>query len=473
MARNLFSFGALLSLVRSCNGDEWTQLTNDLNALIAQGDNGVYTGGSGVLVRNPFDGFSDDTSKHVVPATLWSNDIYSISQIYPNGNPMHPTDGATNDDPWKFAQIGFVIGSGMSDVMYNWDNVQDADWGDGVFYPYDSNSVDKRCRWRPDKNSYDCPGGYIPWGGSWQSSGSAKGTGSYPMGNPNADDSWGGGAGCHMDNGRIDQMNGDDGQGQTLLQNAHCECNYAFKSNDWEGWVDQFYWNVVKKWQGGGSGASFNGDLGMCWMNNPRDMIKLQNQMFWKRTTWSSEKVPYADYFRLDNFDWTRRYWGWNEIPVTRTKIQNPSNWDAIVIMVPAFICEGQDWDNIDCLSSMRQQRLDWNLHQWVQKGYMKVGADAAGSRPGSSVVIARQSADASGNFYTTFFCQDWAGAKDGYYKIVYAMPTDDNPGGGCWLESKDAQDWKQSSEDARAAKPPMNPVANLSGAFAGTPVMV
>merc|ERR1719316_667315 len=115
MARYLVAFGAILYLAKS--DDDWTKLTNDLNALIKKGNAGVYTGGSGVLVRNPFDGYSDDASKTVVPATLWVNDIYAIPQIYPGGDPRSPSAAAGNDDPWRHAQTGFVIGSMMSNIF--------------------------------------------------------------------------------------------------------------------------------------------------------------------------------------------------------------------------------------------------------------------------------------------------------------------------------------------------------------------
>jgi len=295
------------------------------------------------------------------------------------------------------------------------------------------------------------------------------------MGNPFVNDNWGGGAGCHMDNYGIDQANVD--KGRSLLYNRACECNYDLKNpkdphgysvtgNGWDQWVDQFY--HVTQYFGKDIGASWNGDLAMCWMNNPRDMINLQNWLFWKRTAWSSEKVPYADYFHLDNYEWTRRYWGWNEVPVTRAVIQDPGYWDAVVIMVPVFVCQGKNWDSIDCLHDAEQKALDGLLYQWVQKGYMKVGMKAARWRPGSSVVIARQSADSNGNFYTTFFCQNWGGVKGGTYKIVHAIPSASNPNGGCWLDSQ-----QSGNKSSTPTKPPTNPLANASSPFGSTSVMV
>jgi len=431
--------------------NEFTELTNALNALIKTGTKGVYTGGTGVLVRNPFDGYANDTTKTVVPATLWVNDIVGISQLYPSfGNPEHPTKGAENDDPWQYPNLAFVIGSAMQNVMGpEWANVQDDDWGYGVFYPYDSNSVDQRCRWKPDLQIYDCPGGFI--GESYYGSKNAMGAGGYPMGNPVANNENGGGAGCHYYTTKhtLDQLNGDNGK-RKLVGNQMCECNYDFKNpfaydpteNGWGAWVDQFKMNAIP--ESGDPGASWNGDLAMCWVNNVRDMINLQNQLFWKRTWWSSESLPNADYFNLGNFAWTRRYWGWNEIPVTRTAVQDTSNWDAVVIQVPAFACQGKNWDNLDCLNDLQQYVLDDVLDDWVRAGYLQIGRNAASRRPGSSVVLARQN-NVNGNFHIQFFCTSWTSPSGGRYKIVHDPVSVENAHGGCWLDVNPSSDAVQS----------------------------
>merc|ERR1712136_643529 len=95
--------------------------------------------------------------------------------------------------------------------------------GWGVFYGHDSNSVDLRCEWRETENLYDCPGGTIPWGGTWAADSSRLGTGGDAVGNPDANSAWGGGAGCHFNINEhvIDQLNQYDSDGRNLVQDPH------------------------------------------------------------------------------------------------------------------------------------------------------------------------------------------------------------------------------------------------------------
>ena len=56
----------------------------------------------------------------------------------------------------------------MNNMLYDFEHIQDKSWGWGVFYPWDSNSVDFRCEWRGGVGfqGYDCPGGWKPAGSS-------------------------------------------------------------------------------------------------------------------------------------------------------------------------------------------------------------------------------------------------------------------------------------------------------------------
>merc|ERR1712196_249270 len=124
-----------------------------------------------------------------------------------NGNPNCPNDGTngyyklskcskdkrTQDTgPWNYATTAYVISEdfALSKVFKDFDNIQDGDWGWGVFYPTDSNSVDQRCRFLSDHGGYDCPGGWIPWGKPFQKDTPGgtvhRGAGYYEMGNPGA-----------------------------------------------------------------------------------------------------------------------------------------------------------------------------------------------------------------------------------------------------------------------------------------------
>merc|ERR1719215_1177842 len=99
-------------------------------------------------------------------------------------------------------------------------------------------------------------------------------------------------------------------------------------------------------------------DSAICWVNNMRDMMGMQNQIYWARRTWNDGQVPDVD-FSVNKPEQQRRYWGWNEVPVSRAKLQDDQSWEAFVILLPAGICDdGKDIvkgtggaDTPDCLS--------------------------------------------------------------------------------------------------------------------------
>merc|ERR1712113_334737 len=82
--------------------------------------------------------------------------------------------------------------------MKDYDNMQDANWGWGVFYATDSNSGDQRCRNLQSDKGWDCPGHWIDRSGNVTADSSKKGAGGYQPGNP-YHSGGGGGAGCHFD----------------------------------------------------------------------------------------------------------------------------------------------------------------------------------------------------------------------------------------------------------------------------------
>jgi hypothetical protein len=310
----------------------------------------------------------------------------------------------------------------MKDLFMDFDNIQSPDWGWGVFYATDSNSVDKRCRWRPDLNGYDCPGGFLPWGSSIQSDSSKKGTGSYSAGNPMVNSEWGGGAGCHFDDniGDVDQTNAVNSDGDNLMGDEHCQCNYHF-SGQWNKWVDNWVANGLN-----GQSYSWAADLAMCWTNNIRDMINLQNAMWWKHNDWNNQKIPIANYG--GSADANRPWWGWNEIPMTRTSITDISKWDAVMLKLPAGACGSGINDNLDCLDNKYYPQIESDLKRFVDAKYLGVGE---GSTPSSNVIIAREYTDASDNFFREFFCQQWT---YGQFKIVFKSKDSDGVG-ACYLD--------------------------------------
>jgi hypothetical protein len=88
----------------------------------------------------------------------------------------------------------------------------------------------------------------------------------------------------------IDQTDAFDSNGDNLVRNEDCECNYVF-SDDWSHWVLTWINGAQVKagledesWLGGGPNPSNKApnralDQVSCWVNNPRDMIWIQNQI--------------------------------------------------------------------------------------------------------------------------------------------------------------------------------------------------
>lgn len=351
---------------------------------------------------------------------------------------MCPQDWCEEDSkshekgPWNYAQTAYVVGSQMGTFLADFDNIQSEEWGWGVFYPTDSNAVDKRCRWVESSQLYDCPGGYIPWGGDFVKDDSYRGTGYYGAGNPRAGPDMGGGAGCHFENSGswgIDQTDAWDSNGENLVGTLDCECNYKLKGDDgsWAPWV----WNWIENAQhkpehnygflgGNGKAPSWALDVGMCWVNNFRDVINIQNQIYWNRFDWHAQQVPNS------NWNWNdpssnRPYWGWNEIPMPAEKIRRAHNWDAIVIKLPAAICgDNGGQDTVDCLGKAQKDQLHKDLIAWKDAGHLLPGEDMITQRPGSYVVFAREWMDDYGNWFRYFFCENFKRGNSGV-QIVYS----------------------------------------------------
>jgi len=477
-----------------------TDVTKHLNEQIQEGDCGVYCGGGrGVLIRNPYDGYetkSDLMQFKVVPATFWHNDIVTSNSIFPstggsdpqnfgkdgwgvtsynvdcpnNGNngffdisPNCDEDPGTGDDsPWRYASTGYVIGDKMENFMPHWDNVQDMDWGWGVFYPTDSNSVDFRCRWREDQGKYECPpdpGGN--WAAGWidgdtfTQDDTLHGPGSYPQGNPFADESWGGGTGCHSDkrgNMKIDQTDAwgvhEDGSNWNLVQDSDCQCNYGFHDN-WDHWVSWWidlstpkdFFLGDEQWLGQGGVLAPNRALDQvaCWMNNPRDMINLQNAIWWRRMSWANQQAPHTEWQEgVPETMWG--YWGWNEVPMALDQLIKPENHQTIFVHLPNSICGGDGGkDSISCLPEGHQLALENDLDNWVNGddhfGYLVPGIDNLASRPGSYIVIVREWYDASNDRWRKFFfCENWQGPGGKYQIVSYDMTAEGN-NGACYVD--------------------------------------
>jgi len=423
----MLSLGIIVvALPWMARAEDQTSVTDQLNNMIAtSGDGQVYTGGKGVVVRNPFDDYQDDTTKSVVPATFWVNDIVVPSQIYPDIEwGEQPKEAAYR------ASVAFVIGNHLGELLRDIDNVQSDDWGYGVFYATDSNAADSRCRYMEEDWGWDCPLAWINRDNGLamdkdDPSGTVHyGTGWYAWGNPYAEGG-GGGTGPHFEKRGcdgsgglcgMDQENAFDANGVGLAEDYDSQCNYALNGNYWADWVDH--------WLANQPGMASVDQVG-CWVNNIRDLIMMQNQMFW-RYAWSV--IPGTP---------PVEYWGWNEIPFDRNTLGNTDLWDAVMIHLPAEICgPGGDNDYADCLAPDAQVKLETTLQKWVDAGYLIPGMENVANRPGSYVVFAREFWDDDGtdhgNWFRFFFCNYWK-SPNGIFEIVsYAWGGDD---GACVIQ--------------------------------------
>jgi len=399
------------------------------------GQENPYHGGKGVLVRDLIDTLQNDPKHYVVPATFWSNDIYSVSNMYVDADMI----AKGTKDVWKFASVGIVIGQGMPDMFYDYDNLQADSWGWGVFYARDSNSADIRCRWLESYDGYDCPGGWLDGTTGIFTKNAAKiGAGGYPAGNPYKAPQggvWGGGAGCHFGRGHhasdaIDQVNAIDQYGENLVQNRDCECTYDF-SKYWGDWVDDWVSNTNDK--PSDSPWSFWGDRAICWVKNIRMMVNMQNWLWWK---WQSG--AWTEQLGWPGIGNEREYVGWNEIPVDRANIGNPKLWDAFVIKLPANVCGTPNYEATDdpsCLDNEAQSRLEDRIDQWIGRGYLKPGKKMLDQQPGSYTVFAQEYKDGkSGNWRRVFFCVSWQGPTT-RWQVVSDPISDENPDGACYLD--------------------------------------
>jgi len=350
--------------------------------------------------------------------------------------------------------VAYIIGSAMGNIFTDFDNIQSSDWGWGVFYPSDSNSVDWRCRWIEEYDGYDCgpdpeqtrSGGWIDGTTMVWTDADKMGTGSYDAGNPFAGGG-GGGTGCHLNKRwdshtelTIDQTDAYDANGVNLVQDYHCQCNYDF-SGDWRDWVSHWLSYATPKavvsdgnWFIGGKAPSRALDMVSCWTNNIRDMIQIQNALYWARDDWSNQKTPITN-FNKEPIS-TRIYWGWNEVPADRLTVTDPSNRDATMLKLPASLCgNGGGDDKLDCLSDGAAYALERDLDKWANDGYLVPGVENIGNRPGSYIVMAREWVDDSFNWQKFFFCQSWT-SPNNHWQIIFEPMSAGNPTGACYIQA-------------------------------------
>jgi hypothetical protein len=329
--------------------------------------------GQGVVVRNMDDGLEGDTL--VVPGTFWHDDIWPPNQIYPWGADLgKSTARGTNimdgSGAWLTPTLAVAIGPEHfygDNGIFNFPDLQDADWHDGVWYAHDSNSCDQRALYckgtdgSGDFEIYDCPGAWVNL--KEETPGNRytfipdtnkRGSGYYLAGNPDGYE--GGGTGMHVrwnysqvlaGNPQYDyQINGyrEDLMPHSLFADMSCQIDYfawnlstTGKMKDsvegWHPWIKRFREGAEALQK---PVCAWAADLAIGWMNNPRPMITLQNALWMYREEWcdSSSQEP-SDPNSFGHF------WGWNEIPFPRDRITNKDNCTCYVIVLPPI----EQWD--------------------------------------------------------------------------------------------------------------------------------
>merc|ERR1719506_591946 len=193
------------------------------------------------------------------------------------------------------------------------------------------------------------------------------------MGNPYADASWGGGAGGHFDNANVIDQTHAEHNNLNLVRDFDCQCEYRFNDN-WDHWVDQWInygYNVKKEdgWFNNGQNKAPHHavDQASCWMNNPRDMIRLQNMIYWRRYDWSNQLAPKSSWNDANPAS-LRIYWGWNEVPLAIDKARDLSFRQVYFVKLPAALCAGSTGgvDSIACLSYGAQENLEGDFNLYV-----------------------------------------------------------------------------------------------------------
>ena len=479
--------GLLTCWTLSCSGESGgSSYTGpdiaDLNARIARSPTatateGVYEGGKGVLVRNPFDGLEDNQNLLSVPATLWVNDIFTPSQVVPSAgiSPACPAAPESEAERWQcpdnstsafdYVSLAYVIGSQIDQFIPDYANLQSDDYDAGVFYSTAADSVSDRCRWSESAGRYEClsPAGYgqgtleCPPGappsfgcteGTWLADLTAQGPGQFLPGNPTTGGQ-GGGAGCHANLTErfqkyfFDQTQLDAFGSNIFLEDAYCQCR-TFGAidqqrnvidNGWDVWIDFFAGSAENtlppQWPAGlFTKPSWALTQTACWHDNPRTMVNLQNSLYREARAWSSQQVPITSWSVTDPAA-VRAYWGWNDVPVARNLITAQTNWDAVMIKLPAAACDNSSTATLSCVTDLNDPTygLEAQLDLWYSAGYLV---------DGFPIVLAREWGEVTPdpslgylpNFKREFFCEAWEGDR---YRIV----SDPGAALSCYIERK------------------------------------
>ena len=120
--------------------------------------------------------------------------------------------------------------------------------------------------------------------------------------------------------------------------------------------------------------------------------------------------------------------------------MDNPTNWDAIVVKLPAAVCwdshrlRGQS-DTVACLKNGYQMQLEQDLDTLIKNGLIAPGSSSFGKHPSSSIVFMREEYNqGEARFERTFYCEKWRGPL-GKWEIVYGKLGSQN-GTACYVQA-------------------------------------
>lgn len=320
--------------------------------------------GPGILARFLPDGETDPNGAGGAAATFLHKDIVTPNQIYSLDNIYYPRS--------DISQL-LAVAISPNQLGPNFTKARkDSSWGWGVFYPHDANALDLRATpyWDNKKNMIDkkeplgfkAPASYfdssqqkffpdtINDDGSEQ-----KGSGNdwLYIGNPMAYETdtknrYGLGTGIHVDNSYSDvsycgwtqQFSWPNQSGldkNWLRKDAFTgyfgEVDYGLKADDtWNDFVDvmtdavtdQFGHKIGEKGSDGNLIPQGYLDAATPWVNNPKDLINLQNSLYLNRAK-----------YMTDNDGLAKNYWGWNEIPSLNGYWNEEDNIKGTIVSLP------------------------------------------------------------------------------------------------------------------------------------------
>jgi len=342
-----------------------------------------WADGKGVLIRT-YDGMPSGqrqpatfiNSWHMAPNVLyvtapecpnaWSDSDMSLCE----NEDTHGWDQSFFLDPcqdhanyWRSPAVGFVIAENL--------NVNGGSLGCDVYYPHDSNAMDKR-------NGAE-------------------------------------GKGCHYNLGSRDQDFGcvtTDGTSWTCLtqtdsadgaEDSDCSCSGDVAPENFGPHLANSL-DAQSLGTGGSPTCASGGkqphiwlDAAACWYSDAFSMVNAANSLWLARDQWNSGSLPcstvdgdggcFNDWQKNDRY-----YWGWNECPAS-PEVDDPANWDSIFVHLPP---------GIDSLC-----QLDDEAITYVQE-LLDQYPDGSHGKPIS--VLKESGADFDGNhgYKKTFFAQEF-----------------------------------------------------------------